>query len=264
MSDKTIPTPTTSPEPPNREKLLDLSLPSILAGAAASMTVAVLSARLGVAGTVAGAALASIAFALVNAVYAASLKRTHHGLTLIVARRAPEVETADSPRRRALALAGVTVAAVTTFGVTLAGLAGFEASTGRTVADAPVTTIIRVVEVETTRAAARGASPDRHRRGELQHSRGPAGRRHGHATSAQRPDHERPGHDVPGVDRPGSADHECAERCRDGGASRVSPRPREAERGGGRPSARALTRRRRPDVRPQSSAFTRKCAARST
>ncbi len=154
MSDKTIPTPTTSPEPPNREKLLDLSLPSILAGAAASMTVAVLSARLGVAGTVAGAALASIAFALVNAVYAASLKRTHHGLTLIVARRAPEVETADSPRRRALALAGVTVAAVTTFGVTLAGLAGFEASTGRTVADAPVTTIIRVVEVETTRAAA--------------------------------------------------------------------------------------------------------------
>lgn len=57
---------------------LGLSLTQIIGGALAAMTAAAIGSRLGVAGTLVGAAMASIVAAVGSALYTASLRRTHH------------------------------------------------------------------------------------------------------------------------------------------------------------------------------------------
>ena len=68
-------TPTASAEEPAKPKL-DLSVTQVLGGALAAMTAAYLGSRLSVAGTVVGAALASIVAAVAGSVYTASLRST--------------------------------------------------------------------------------------------------------------------------------------------------------------------------------------------
>ncbi|MDQ6642174.1 MAG: hypothetical protein M3Y66_06745, partial [Actinomycetota bacterium] len=65
MSDKT-----------ERKPLLDLSLTQLIGGSAAAATAAALGSRLGVVGTIVGAALVSVISAIAGAVYTQSLRRT--------------------------------------------------------------------------------------------------------------------------------------------------------------------------------------------
>ncbi len=80
------------PEPPvpplTGRPRLELSLTQILGGAGAAVTAAFLGSRLGVAGTLIGAALASIISVVGGAVYTTSIKATRHRVTqAIVAAR---------------------------------------------------------------------------------------------------------------------------------------------------------------------------------
>jgi hypothetical protein len=68
------PPPSESPAP--KAPKLDLSVSKVLGGALAAMTAAALGSRLSVAGTLIGAALASIIAAVASAIYTASLNRT--------------------------------------------------------------------------------------------------------------------------------------------------------------------------------------------
>ena len=90
--------PTPSPPPPAARPeptKPGLSATQIAGGALASMTAAFLGSRLGVAGTVAGAALVSVVIAVGGTVYTSSLRRTQHHVRRAWAARAP----GDSPRR---------------------------------------------------------------------------------------------------------------------------------------------------------------------
>jgi hypothetical protein len=59
---------TTTPEPPKKTKL-DLNAPTLVAGAGATVTMSVLGSYLGTVGTLTGAAITSVASAVVTAVY---------------------------------------------------------------------------------------------------------------------------------------------------------------------------------------------------
>ena len=63
-------------EPETKASKLDLSLTKIVGGALAAMTAAALGSRLSVAGTIVGAAMASVIAAVAGALYTASLKHT--------------------------------------------------------------------------------------------------------------------------------------------------------------------------------------------
>lgn len=113
-------TPTTAPAPASDEPrtLLGLTVTGILAGAAASVTAALLGSKLGVAGTLAGAAVTSVVASTATAVYSAGLAKTHRGL------------------RWALAV-------VATFGLALAVITTVESSTGRSFSGERGTTVAR-------------------------------------------------------------------------------------------------------------------------
>src|SRR5262245_66123572 len=63
-------------EKQSKAKALDLSIPQIVGGALAAMTAAALGAQLSVAGTLVGAALASIIAAVAGSLYTASIRHT--------------------------------------------------------------------------------------------------------------------------------------------------------------------------------------------
>jgi len=71
---KTLIRDATPAPPPERTKLLDISAIQLVGGALAAMTSAVIGARLGVAGTVIGAAIGSLVAGVAGSLYTASLK----------------------------------------------------------------------------------------------------------------------------------------------------------------------------------------------
>jgi len=73
------------PEPPKSS----LSIAQIVGGALAAMTAAALGSRLSLAGTVLGAAFASVIAAVAGALYTASLRRTRQGVSTVIARVRP-------------------------------------------------------------------------------------------------------------------------------------------------------------------------------
>jgi hypothetical protein len=79
---------------PGEPRRFDLSLAQIVGGALAAMTAASLGSRLGVAGTIVGAALASIVAAVAGALYTASLRHTQHRVKTVFTGRIAE---ADGP-----------------------------------------------------------------------------------------------------------------------------------------------------------------------
>ena len=105
---KSASTPESGPEP---SRGLDLSVTQIVGGALAAMTAAALGSRLSVAGTIAGAALASIIAAVAGALYTASLRRTRDKVRSVwtgAANGTPtrvEVVTEDAARAEADAAA---------------------------------------------------------------------------------------------------------------------------------------------------------------
>lgn len=144
-----------NPEPAK----LEIKIPALLAGAVTSVVVAVLASRLGVQGTLIGAAFTSLAFGLVSPFLTFGLQRSHEGLRLVSTRgrsdaaasdldagdTAPVVETARAARRVPLttAVLGVAATAVLTFAATLGVLTVVEAAAGRSVDGGRGTTIGR-------------------------------------------------------------------------------------------------------------------------
>ena len=83
------------PEPDDRSDesarplfALNLSLSQIVGGGLAAATAAALGSKLGLAGTIGGAAMASIVSAVAGSIYTASVRRTHRGVRTVLSRRA--------------------------------------------------------------------------------------------------------------------------------------------------------------------------------
>jgi len=125
---------------------------ALLASVPATLASALVGSRLGLQGTLIGAALTAVVFGVVNQFATFGFERTHAGLKVVVARRRPET-TSDADvaaassraprtssvaqgRRRVhlgVALAGMAATALATFAVTMGLLTAAETTTGRSV-----------------------------------------------------------------------------------------------------------------------------------
>jgi hypothetical protein len=157
-----------------KAKQLDLSPAQIVGGALAAMTAAALGSQLSVAGTVVGAALASIIAAVASSLYTASLRRTGDKVRTVFWTGQPnEVDEPTvmeilsdreghvagqrshlvapepidpSPRRRKLNWKRVVIAALVMFGIAAVSLTVFELATGHALSGGEGTTIQQVRE----------------------------------------------------------------------------------------------------------------------
>jgi hypothetical protein len=157
-----------------KAKQLDLSPAQIVGGALAAMTAAALGSQLSVAGTVVGAALASIIAAVASSLYTASLRRTGDKVRTVFWTGQPnEVDEPTvmeilpdreghvagqrshlvapepidpSPLRRKLNWKRVVVAALVIFGIAAVSLTVFELATGHALSGGEGTTIQQVRE----------------------------------------------------------------------------------------------------------------------
>lgn len=82
-----------------KEKLLDLSVPQLGAGALAAVTAAVLGSNLGVAGTLGGAAAASVVTSVSSALYQRGLERGREKVKTVVVPRTGQNATARNASR---------------------------------------------------------------------------------------------------------------------------------------------------------------------
>lgn len=160
----------------SKAKALDLSVTQILGGALAAMTAAALGSQLSVAGTLVGAALASIIAAVAGSLYTASIRRTRDKVKTVFWTGQPnEVDeptvidiVADNeghitgqrshlvepepggepspPRRPKLNWKRVMVAALAAFGIAAVALTTFELVTGHALSGGEGTTIQQVRE----------------------------------------------------------------------------------------------------------------------
>jgi len=149
-----------------RRPLLDLSLTQLLGGALAAATGAALASRLGVAGTILGAAAISLVSAIGGAAYTQSLRRTHERVRSAAERtryarsrggidsprdgvtEAPAAPPGDDPdrsvdkrvpagpRTRPLRVRGVLAAAAAVFVVAFTAITGYELLTGEPISGA--------------------------------------------------------------------------------------------------------------------------------
>lgn len=116
--------------------LLDLSLTRLLGGSMAAATAAALGSRLGVVGTIAGAAVLSIISAIAASLYTNSMARAKEAVVLVRSRRGPDgvdVEVVREtwwrrPDRATTRRVLVTTGAV--FAIAAAFLTGLQAATG--------------------------------------------------------------------------------------------------------------------------------------
>lgn len=180
-------TPTEKPaDEPEQKRFVDLSATQLAGGALAAMTSAVIGARLGVAGTIAGAAIGSIVAGVAGALYTASLKRTKDKITSVIVSRGdddttelttvtddtvvldrwqtaslpaatdpqPPLGAADSqalvderePLTRRLPWKRILISAVAVFVLAIAGITAFELVSGHAISGGEGTTISQVNE----------------------------------------------------------------------------------------------------------------------
>jgi len=150
---------------PGKQSKLDLSLTQILGGALAAMTAAALGSRLGVGGTITGAAVASVIAGVAGSVYTASLRSTHEKVASVLTDRRgggrgpdaspgngssapPRASSFSASRRpsRSFPWKGVLAAAVATFAVALVALTGLESLAGGALSGGGGTTIEQVTK----------------------------------------------------------------------------------------------------------------------
>jgi hypothetical protein len=180
---------TASPQPPEpaapAKPKLDLSISKILGGALAAMTAAALGSRLSVAGTLVGAALASIIAAVAGSIYTASLSRTQEKVRTVFTGRVAGTDLPTSvdtvteqdqqttrwaaadpvpgwtvaqpppgsnggrpprPPRGRLNWKGIVVGTLAMFAIAAAALTGFELISGHALSGGKGTTITQVSE----------------------------------------------------------------------------------------------------------------------
>lgn len=185
MSAKTVLVPESTADEPTAK--VEIKVPALLAGTVTSVIVAVLASRLGVQGTLIGAAFTSLVFGLISPFLTFGLQRTHEGLKLVAARRpwrrgfesdaagaplAPggpqtevlaAVEVTTTRRRRVplgVAIAGAVITALVTFGSTVGVVTALEAAAGRSVDGSYATTVQGVTRPEATIPASDASSLD--------------------------------------------------------------------------------------------------------
>ncbi len=95
-----------------RKRWLDLSFAQVVGGALAAMTAAGLGSRLSPAGTVVGAALASVIAAVSGALYTASLRRTRQTVRAVIGARPTEAAGIERPPGRARSVSSGSTAVV--------------------------------------------------------------------------------------------------------------------------------------------------------
>jgi hypothetical protein len=90
-------------ETPPEKKKLDLSVTQTVGGALAAMTAAAIGSRLGVGGTIVGAAVASIVAAVSTTLYTASLQTTHNKVKTVWTGRTVTTEETQTSSAQAVA-----------------------------------------------------------------------------------------------------------------------------------------------------------------
>lgn len=141
---------------------LEIKVPQLIGGAAASVVAAILGSRLGISGTLIGAAASSIVFSLFSPFVVFSIERSHHSLRGVAGRRRASGEEAETtadadaeggatvapeptPVRRkvpvGLFLLGLAATAIATFAISLGVITAGETATGRSVDGGYTTTV---------------------------------------------------------------------------------------------------------------------------
>ena len=157
--------------PAERRRMLDLSLTQLVGGSAAAATGAALASTLGVAGTVLGAAAVSVTTAVASAAYTQSLRRTGKRVRSTGARpgrtepdghvrpprRRPSI---TPPKRGAVRVRPVFVAAAAIFAVAILAITGVELLTGRAISGTGRTTVSGVAAE--VRGGSHPAAPTTH------------------------------------------------------------------------------------------------------
>ncbi|NMD47418.1 MAG: hypothetical protein GYA85_11725 [Propionibacterium sp.] len=145
-------------EAEEKPKLFNLA--QIAGGALAAVTTAAVGSRLGMAGTLVGAALASVLAAFASTLYTKGLEHTRDGVKKIVLRDGKlktEVDvttTATAPRawRRPMAIVGgMALTSAATFVVAMGLVTGWEFGTGQTLDGRTGTTIGQVSNRQSTK-----------------------------------------------------------------------------------------------------------------
>lgn len=97
MSDTAPRTPPTENAPTPPKEKSGLSFPQVIGGSLAAATAAAFGTKLGVAGTIAGAAIVSVVSAVTSVLYAASLRRTHEAVVRATALIPGTKRTTEEP-----------------------------------------------------------------------------------------------------------------------------------------------------------------------
>lgn len=130
----TAPAPETDARP--RAKLLDLSVTQLIGGSMAAATAAALGSRLGVVGTIAGAAVLSVVSATAASLYTNSMARAKEAVVLVRSRRGTDgVEVAVVRERRwrrpdRMVTRRVLATTAAVFAIAAAFLTGVQLTTG--------------------------------------------------------------------------------------------------------------------------------------
>jgi hypothetical protein len=164
------PTPSEQREPEAPKRKIDLSFTQVAGGALAAMTAAFLGSRLSLAGTVAGAAVASIVAAVASNLYTASLRTTQEKVRTVFRGRVADsgvpvtVESTDDtfswstaqppaartttppPVQRQLRWQSIVVGALAVFAMAAALLTGLELASGHSLSGGSGTTVSQVAD----------------------------------------------------------------------------------------------------------------------
>jgi hypothetical protein len=165
--------PQSRPETESPSPKTGLSPAQTLGGALAAATAAALGSRLGVVGTITGAALVSVIASLAGAVYTTSLRHTGRKVSTVLrttrdgrplsAGLRATTGPASNPAGLTSGLTArrVLVGAATVFALTAGGVTAFEAASGRSLdGDAGGTTVGRTVESTTGTTGGSGGSTE--------------------------------------------------------------------------------------------------------
>lgn len=144
-------------QPEAREGFLDLSFSQIVGGSLAAATAAALGSRLGLVGTIAGAAVISIVSAVAASLYTNSLRRTRQSMltalrSVVRERRVPRLGRTLGGRR-------VLLGALTVFAMAAAAVTAVELGSGRSLAGTRDTTTFAQASQGTARAAQPAEGP---------------------------------------------------------------------------------------------------------
>ncbi|MDQ3734271.1 MAG: hypothetical protein M3400_09795 [Actinomycetota bacterium] len=145
---------------------LDLSVAQVIGGSLAAATAAALSSGLGVAGTIAGAAVISMVTAVASALYTQSLLRTHtrvRAVTQVARRRTaadgtdPQPAQRQPPTRTQLRPRRLLAGGLVIFALAIAGITGFELLTGQPLSGGGTGTTLGELAEEASNAGPSGA-----------------------------------------------------------------------------------------------------------